>query len=188
MLGILQAGFLASTLGFSAPCTHNQIILGSVAARMKSVFGLPLWSISDLRPGPREVQGSRRCLWPAGLDPRFDITEIAAPYARGLLLEGSPQVTKARQEFKKGLAKQVCHLLPWPLESKEIETEGDGCDLQPIAALLCKAIVRQDMSVCPIPEELNLAACSLFSCAPSCSSRQHTRQGMYVLRVCSIRG
>lgn len=43
----------------------------------------------------------------AGLDPRFDITEIAAPYARGLLLEGSPQVTKARKEFKKGLDKQV---------------------------------------------------------------------------------
>lgn len=26
------------------------------------------------------------------LDPRFDISEIAAPYARELLLEGSPQV------------------------------------------------------------------------------------------------
>ncbi|KAK9868362.1 hypothetical protein WJX84_010919 [Apatococcus fuscideae] len=40
------------------------------------------------------------------LDPRFDITEIAAPYARGLLLEGSPQVAKAKKEFQKGLAKQ----------------------------------------------------------------------------------
>jgi hypothetical protein len=26
------------------------------------------------------------------LDPRFDISEIAAPYARQLLLEGQPQV------------------------------------------------------------------------------------------------
>lgn len=26
------------------------------------------------------------------LDPRFDISEIAAPYARNLLLEGQPQV------------------------------------------------------------------------------------------------
>jgi len=27
------------------------------------------------------------------LDPRFDISEIAAPYARELLLEGAPQVS-----------------------------------------------------------------------------------------------
>lgn len=28
------------------------------------------------------------------LDPRFDISEIAAPYARELLLEGAPQVMR----------------------------------------------------------------------------------------------
>lgn len=28
------------------------------------------------------------------LDPRFDISEISAPYARNLLLEGQPQVGK----------------------------------------------------------------------------------------------
>jgi predicted unusual protein kinase regulating ubiquinone biosynthesis (AarF/ABC1/UbiB family) len=42
-----------------------------------------------------------------GLDPRFDISEIAAPYARSLLLEGNPQYAKLRKEFGKKLALQV---------------------------------------------------------------------------------
>ncbi len=41
------------------------------------------------------------------LDPRFDISEIAAPYARELLLEGSPQVAKLRSELGKRLAVQA---------------------------------------------------------------------------------
>ena len=41
------------------------------------------------------------------LSPRFDITEIAAPYARGLLLEGAPQRAALQKELKKRLAKQV---------------------------------------------------------------------------------
>jgi predicted unusual protein kinase regulating ubiquinone biosynthesis (AarF/ABC1/UbiB family) len=40
------------------------------------------------------------------LDPRFDITEIAAPYARGLLLEAAPQAARARADFGKRLALQ----------------------------------------------------------------------------------
>ena len=36
-----------------------------------------------------------------GLDPRFDISEISAPYARGLLLEGNPQYAALLKEFKK---------------------------------------------------------------------------------------
>ncbi|GLC36873.1 hypothetical protein PLESTB_000183500 [Pleodorina starrii] len=40
------------------------------------------------------------------LDPRFDISEIAAPYARELLLEGSPVGAKLQREFQKGLANQ----------------------------------------------------------------------------------
>ncbi|GIM03175.1 hypothetical protein Vretimale_7990, partial [Volvox reticuliferus] len=40
------------------------------------------------------------------LDPRFDISEIAAPYARELLLEGNPVTSKLEREFKKGLANQ----------------------------------------------------------------------------------
>ncbi|KAG2495073.1 hypothetical protein HYH03_006684 [Edaphochlamys debaryana] len=40
------------------------------------------------------------------LDPRFDISEIAAPYARELLLEGNPVGAKAAREFKKGLQLQ----------------------------------------------------------------------------------
>jgi hypothetical protein len=41
------------------------------------------------------------------LDPRFDISEIAAPYARELLLEGNPVSSKLQREFKKGLDNQV---------------------------------------------------------------------------------
>lgn len=41
------------------------------------------------------------------LSPRFDITEIAAPYARNLILEARPQVEKLQQEFQKRLQKQV---------------------------------------------------------------------------------
>ncbi|GFR47545.1 hypothetical protein Agub_g9268 [Astrephomene gubernaculifera] len=40
------------------------------------------------------------------LDPRFDITEIAAPYARELLLEGNPVGAKLQREFQIGLANQ----------------------------------------------------------------------------------
>ena len=48
------------------------------------------------------------------LDPRFDISEIAAPYARDLILEAQPQFAKLQQEFSKRLDKQVpapssCH-------------------------------------------------------------------------------
>ena len=40
------------------------------------------------------------------LNPRFDISEIAAPYARGLLLEARPQFAKLAENFKKRAALQ----------------------------------------------------------------------------------
>lgn len=40
------------------------------------------------------------------LDPRFDISEIAAPYARELLLEGNPVGSKLQKDFLKGWANQ----------------------------------------------------------------------------------
>jgi predicted unusual protein kinase regulating ubiquinone biosynthesis (AarF/ABC1/UbiB family) len=40
------------------------------------------------------------------LNPRFDISEIAAPYARGLLLEARPQFKKLAEEFRKRASKQ----------------------------------------------------------------------------------
>ena len=42
-----------------------------------------------------------------GLSPRFDMTEIAAPYARNLILEAKPQIEKLGQEFGKRLERQV---------------------------------------------------------------------------------
>ena len=42
-----------------------------------------------------------------GLDPRFDISEIAAPYARGLLLEGNPQYAALGKDLKRRVGLQV---------------------------------------------------------------------------------
>lgn len=42
-----------------------------------------------------------------GLDPRFDISEIAAPYARSLILEAKPQFAKLQQDFGRRLQTQV---------------------------------------------------------------------------------
>ena len=44
-----------------------------------------------------------------GLDPRFDISEIAAPYARGLLLEGNPQYAALAKDFRRRVGLQVTH-------------------------------------------------------------------------------
>jgi predicted unusual protein kinase regulating ubiquinone biosynthesis (AarF/ABC1/UbiB family) len=41
------------------------------------------------------------------LNPRFDISEIAAPYARGLLLEARPQFAQLFKEFRKRAGKQA---------------------------------------------------------------------------------
>ncbi|KAL3158073.1 hypothetical protein ABBQ32_011679 [Trebouxia sp. C0010 RCD-2024] len=41
-----------------------------------------------------------------GLDPRFDISEIAAPYARGLLLEGNPQYAALAKDFRRRVGLQ----------------------------------------------------------------------------------
>ena len=51
------------------------------------------------------------------LDPRFDISEIAAPYARDLILEAKPQFAKLQQEFEKRLAKQVRIMYPLALSN-----------------------------------------------------------------------
>ena len=45
-----------------------------------------------------------------GLDPRFDISEIAAPYARGLLLEGNPQYAALAKDFRRRVGLQVLFL------------------------------------------------------------------------------
>ncbi len=54
------------------------------------------------------------------LNPKFDISEIAAPYARGLLLEARPQFAQLTKNFRKRAATQVPALSPHsfpPLDS-----------------------------------------------------------------------
>ena len=41
------------------------------------------------------------------LDNRFDMTEIAAPYARGLLLEARPQIARLQKDLLKRFKDQV---------------------------------------------------------------------------------
>ena len=47
----------------------------------------------------------------AGLDPRFDISEIAAPYARNLLLEAKPQIARLQKDVQRRFSEQVWDLL-----------------------------------------------------------------------------
>ena len=44
------------------------------------------------------------------LDPRFDMTEIAAPYARDLLLEAKPQLARLQKDLGNRFRQQVCSL------------------------------------------------------------------------------
>lgn len=41
------------------------------------------------------------------LDPRFDMTEIAAPYARNLLLEAKPQFARLQKDIGARFAQQA---------------------------------------------------------------------------------
>ena len=41
------------------------------------------------------------------LDPRFDMTEIAAPYARDLLLEAKPQLARLQKDLGNRFRQQV---------------------------------------------------------------------------------
>lgn len=41
------------------------------------------------------------------LDAKFDISEIAAPYARDFVLEGQPQLTKLKEEIQRRAELQV---------------------------------------------------------------------------------
>jgi len=57
------------------------------------------------------------------LDARFDISEIAAPYARELLLEGAPQVSRLQKALGKGLQNQnraVANLFKNPNKIEEV--------------------------------------------------------------------
>jgi len=59
------------------------------------------------------------------LNPRFDISEIAAPYARELLLEGRPVLAKAKEEFGKRWARQtraVKGLFEAPIQIDDVST------------------------------------------------------------------
>ena len=71
------------------------------------------------------------------LDPRFDISEIAAPYARDLILEAKPQFAKLQQEFNKRLDKQVSGaclpMLPYTMVTRLHDVES-------AAVLPCMAV------------------------------------------------
>jgi hypothetical protein len=78
------------------------------------------------------------------LDPRFDISEISAPYARELLLEGRPQVAKLWEDFKKRAGNQnraVVNLFKGPNQIEGIadvmaRLVGGGLDCLPVALYL----------------------------------------------------
>jgi hypothetical protein len=57
------------------------------------------------------------------LSPRFDISEISAPYARELILDGRPQLARLQEKVAKGLKRQneaVKGLFDGPIKINEI--------------------------------------------------------------------
>jgi predicted unusual protein kinase regulating ubiquinone biosynthesis (AarF/ABC1/UbiB family) len=66
------------------------------------------------------------------LTPRFDISEISAPYARELILDGGSAVSKLQEKFQKGLKRQnkaVKGLFNGPLTIEEIRDSVRRCVL-----------------------------------------------------------
>ena len=69
------------------------------------------------------------------LDPRFDISEIAAPYARELLLDGNPVYAKLASDFRKRAANQVGRREGWGQWR-----EGGLAHCVPVNVALCVSI------------------------------------------------
>lgn len=58
------------------------------------------------------------------LSPRFDISEISAPYARELILDGRPALSRLQDRVSKGVRRQnqaVKGLFDGPLKINEIQ-------------------------------------------------------------------
>ncbi len=94
------------TAEYSVGCTlrRGNCLEGEFCGCVQATFTFVVRSFTVL-------DGIGKCL-----DPRFDISEISAPYARELLLECRPQVAKLRSELGKRLALQArarpCLLAP----------------------------------------------------------------------------
>lgn len=58
------------------------------------------------------------------LDPRFDMTEIAAPYARGLLLEAKPQIARLQKDVAARFGQQVASGLHYIHQRFEIPSQA----------------------------------------------------------------
>lgn len=73
------------------------------------------------------------------LTPRFDISEISAPYARELILDGRSALATAQEKFQKGLSRQnqaVKGLFNGPLTIEEISRSLQRCVRLPLAPRL----------------------------------------------------
>ena len=64
------------------------------------------------------------------LSPRFDISEISAPYARELILDGRPALSRLQDRVSKGVRRQnkaVKGLFDGPLKINEIQEAVERC-------------------------------------------------------------
>lgn len=64
------------------------------------------------------------------LSPRFDISEISAPYARELILDGRPALSRLQDKVAKGVRRQnqaVKGLFDGPLKINEIQQAVERC-------------------------------------------------------------
>lgn len=72
-----------------------------------------------------------------GLDPRFDISEIAAPYARGLLLEAAPQFKRLQDDFEKR----------WRLQDRAVKNLFRGPNMIEDVASTVRQLERGDLKL-----------------------------------------
>lgn len=72
-----------------------------------------------------------------GLDPRFDISEIAAPYARGLLLEAAPQLKRVQDDFAKR----------WKLQDRAVRNLFTGPNMIEDVANSVRRMERGDLKL-----------------------------------------
>ena len=87
------------------------------------------------------------------LSPRFDISEIAAPYARELILDGRSAFSAVQARFKRARDRQSAALrglFEGPLTIQAISDRLEKCGTGLFAALLCVAFAfaRSAGSVC----------------------------------------
>lgn len=124
------------------------------------------------------------------LNPRFDISEIAAPYARGLLLEARPQFAKLAEEVRKRAAKQVGFAKPPGVLHPTAQLSAGSCSLCCCSAVAldcpaaCRQFFRCAVNLLPLARRLQMHS-RVASC-PAATAQQHRSSAAIRMRLLTI--